>query len=409
MRGTILVALVLWAVVSAVGCQKEPELDGRKVTEWISLLRHQDWDMQEKAADALVRLGPDALPYLKRTLKTAGPTTRRSVVVTLGKMGPAAKSAVPNLLSRLAREKVPIIRVEIIKALAAIDPRGAEVVAAFEKRKQRDVEADVRAAAARALESREAPRAPADKPGPAAPGEAQPERFELREAVAGVVGKKAPGVSFGLIAEVIREKRRAALVWPGLKAGEILDDDVVAMVFERRQDGWKMLAEHGPLRGADAAGKLAEALGGADKQRVVRPCGVAQNELAAHLARWGASFAQARKDKQDARAMEAYEQLSRVFGYSLVAFDDALVEMLAHGAFDRPWRIDCGQGTDCRAEIQGPEGEAAKRIAIRLRPCGQGMVIGSLSQQRAEPAADGGPAGTEKPGAARASDGGQGG
>jgi hypothetical protein len=385
-------------VLGAAACDSEPEVDGRTVTEWIGLLRHQDWEVQQEAQDALARLGTEAVPYLKRSLRFEDPTLRRGLVRTLAQIGPPAADTVPMLLSVISREKVAVIRAAILRALAAIAPRDEDVRAEF-KRRLRDVDPDVRRAARAGLDKAEAAAAPQQPAEPAAGGQADagpaveaPRELELRGAVAEILAAEQPGVAFALVAEVERGKRRAAIVWPGMKAGRVLDDDLVAWVFERRgEDDWRRLQQVGPLR-SDAPVVLSEALGGADDQQVVRPCGVAREELASYLAEHGAAFARAREAGDGAAAMRAFEQLSRAFSFGLVAHGDQLTEMALKGAFDQPWQIDTAD-PGARVPVVMRAGDESVSGRLELRPCGGGVVIGAI-----EPAAAPADAGTPKPG-----------
>ncbi len=375
-------------VFGAAACDSEPEVDGRTVTEWIGLLRHEDWEVQQEAQDALARLGPEAVPYLKHSLRFKDSALRRGLVRTLAQIGPPAAEAVPMLLSVISREKVAVIRAAILRALAAIAPRDEDVRAEF-KRRLRDVDADVRRAARAGLERAEAAAAPPQPAEPAGAGERadagpaadKPRELALRAAVAEVLAAEQPGVAFALIAEVERGKRRAAIVWPGMKAGRVLDDDLVAWVFERRgEDDWRRLQQVGPLR-SDAPVVLSEALGGADGQRVVRPCGVAREKLAAYLAEHGAAFAGAREAGEGAAAMRAFEKLSRAFSFGLAAHGDRLTEMALKGTFDQPWEIDTADAGSWVPVVMR-SGDESVSGRLELRPCGGGLVIGAI-----EPAA----------------------
>ena len=157
-------AVMAMLAIATVACKDEAMLEGRPASEWVSLLRHSDWSMQEKASDALVRMGPVTLPHLQKAMTTKDPTLRRWAAVTLGRIGPKAKPAVPKLLNRIAREEVPNIRAAIVDALAQIDPKNPKVIAEFEKRAKRDVDTSVKLTAKQALaRGKDAPK-PKTKP-----------------------------------------------------------------------------------------------------------------------------------------------------------------------------------------------------------------------------------------------------
>ncbi len=366
-------AVMAMLAFATVACKDEAVLEGRPVSEWVSLLRHSDWSMQEKASDALVRMGPVTLPHLQKAMTTKDPTLRRWAAVTLGRLGPKAKPAVPKLLNRIAREEVPNIRAAIVDALALIDIKDPKVIAELEKRAKRDVDSVVKSTAKQALAKGKEDPKPKVK---VKAGGQDLKNWLLREGVAKAMEAKSAAASFAIIAEVAREKRRAAIVWPGV------DADVVAFVFEMKGDKYKFLQKVGPLRGSEAAGKLAEVLGGADGQHVVRSCGVAKEELAAHLAAQGAAFAKALEDKKPADAMAAFEQLSKAFSFTRVAYDDSVIKMLRDGLFAQAWTLDLKAGGN-QVPMNVKLADKEMTGMLMLRPCGVGFVIGELKEQKA--------------------------
>jgi hypothetical protein len=321
-------------------------------------------------------MGPDAVPYLKRLVRAKDPTLRRGVVTTLGKIGPPAKEVIPGMLRRMKVEEVDVIRAEILRALTRIDPRAPGVREEFEKR-GRDRSAEVREAARLGLEAL-APKKPEPEKKPEErKTDAAPEAMELRESVAAEMKKH--GVAFGLVAEVVRENRRAAIVWPAIKDGKIIDDDIVAYVFEKTKgQDWKLVKGNIGVKGSEGPNKLAEALGGADKQRVVRQCGMAREKLAAFMEEQAKAFTEALAADKPADAMAAYEALTRVFSYRLVAYDDMLPELLASGTLGKnPWKFTPVEGQNVVEVELNLKGEI-KKGKLRLGPCGGGWVIAEV-------------------------------
>ena len=74
----------------------------------------------ELVSDALVRIGKPAVPALLRVLDDRSATVRLGVVVTLGKIGPDAKSAVTPLFGRYRIEQREEVRVALRTALKQI-------------------------------------------------------------------------------------------------------------------------------------------------------------------------------------------------------------------------------------------------------------------------------------------------
>jgi len=362
--------LVLTAVCP-LGCSKEPEIEGKKVYEWIALFRHQDWAVQSEAQDTLARLGKPAIPYLKRNVAAKDPALRRGAVIALGKMGELAVDTIPDMLRQMKVEEVDVIRAEILKALALIDPKGKGVKAEFEKR-LRDRSAEVRDAARAGLAAL-APPEPKPEKGDEEKTDDSSGEFVLRAEVADQIEKS--GVSFGMIAEVVREDRRAAIVWPAIKEGKVIDDDIVAFVFERKGKKWHAVSENLLMSGSGAANKLAEALGGADKQRVIRKCGVDKKDLETYLNGRAKSFSEALDAGDAARAIKAFEEMTQAYSFRLVAFDDMLPELLIKKSLvDSPWNIEpAADGKSAR--VTSRAGDKVRQGTLRLGGCGGKTVI----------------------------------
>ncbi len=372
MRRAIAVFFAAFVCLSGAGCSNTPEIDGKKVSDWIALFRHEDWAVQAQAIDAVARLGEPALPYLRRNLPAPDPALRRGAVATLGKMGKPALKLVPELLKRMKVEKVAVIRAEILKALANIDPKAEGVPQEFKKR-LRDMDPDVREAARAGLLKLNPPK-PAPKK--AAPGGEQAGRnvvYQLRAAVAEQLASS--GVAFGMIAEVKREGKRAAIVWPALKGGKIVDDDIVAFVFEKKDGKWNLASGNMKMSDSDGPARLTAALGGADKQQVVRPCGVGEEMLADFIGEHGKKFTEALAAGKDSEAVGIYEELTRAFSFSLVAYNDALPEMLAKGVFGgEGWKLEISKDKKSAAMSVQLAGKT-QTGRVQLGKCGGGMVI----------------------------------
>jgi len=376
-RAGLLVFLAVLLALSGCKCEDELEVEGKTLVEWVSLLRHSDWATQVEAQDKISRLGPRAVPYLSKMIWAKDPTLRKGVVSTLARIGPDAEKAIPTLLKRMKVEKVPAIRVEILVTLAEINPKAEGVKEEFTKR-LRDLAPEVRVAAERGLKRLEAPKTDEKKK----PGETkspeEKEGFALREQLAQI--DKLEGIGFGVVAEVVREKRRAAVIWPAIKDGKILDDDIVAFVFERAGGEWKLSEGNIGLSAGQGANKLSEALGGADKQKVIRECGVEREKLAAYLEEKGKAFKEALAAGDAALAVQAYEELTRAFSFRLVAYDDMLPEMLINQAFEPAWKIDTkAKGlVPVEAVIKGKPVKGK----LRLGGCGGKTVISELIEEK---------------------------
>ena len=379
MRSVVSIALVIIMGTFGLACSNEPEIDGKKINDWISLLRHDDWTVQAQAQDTIARVGKEGLPFIKRGITANDPTLRRGTIITLGKMGEQAKDLAPNMLKRMAVEEVSVIRAEILKSLALIDPRASGVPEEFKKR-LRDQDAEVREAAQAGLELLKPPKKkPVVKKEDKPKKIVQAEAYALREVVAEQLKDK--GVAFGIVAEVVREDKRAAIVWPAVKEGKILDDDLIAYVFEKKKDKWILAQGNIGMSKSDGPNKLAEALGGADKQRVVRPCGVERDKLATFLEEKGKGFNEALAAGKADEVVKAFEELTRAFSFRLVAYDDMLPEMLINNAFADPaWKIEAAAGKKS-VKVEITVKGKTQSGTLQLGNCGGGTVISNLKPE----------------------------
>jgi HEAT repeat protein len=94
----------------------------------IAALADADPQVLANVADALATLGPAAVPKIVAALEIE--ELRGAALAVLGRMGPAAKDAVPALVNELARQDDPR-RAEVQLALAAIGPDAAAAVPAL--------------------------------------------------------------------------------------------------------------------------------------------------------------------------------------------------------------------------------------------------------------------------------------
>ena len=105
--GTVTLTLVLAAgAVEAQGPTKgkEPESDGRTLSQWITDLKASAPQIRNAAAYEISGMGPAAaaaVPALIETLDDPSAAVRFPATVALGEIGPAAEAAVPKLLKMM--------------------------------------------------------------------------------------------------------------------------------------------------------------------------------------------------------------------------------------------------------------------------------------------------------------------
>ncbi len=372
MVGWLMVWLVLLGLMLP-GCKKEPQIEGKSMNDWLSLLRNREITVRERACDVLARHAADSVPHLRRFLSSADPTMRKSVVTTLGMIGPGAGAAIKGLLQRLAREEVAVIRAEILKALANIDPKAEGVAEEFTKR-LRDEDPRVRQAAQAGLDAQNPPKKPESDLEDARA--TQPESYILREVVAAELEKEE--IAFGLVAEVVRENRRAAIIWPGVQNDRLIESQPVGYVFEQRGEGkWIPIATKVDLTSGPE--RLVELLEGADKQRVVRACGVEKDMLPAHLEEQAQAFRKALAEKKPHEAMQAFEQLSKAFSFRIAAYTDTLPTWLQTGVIGKTgFKLEPDKNSD-RYTLQMPWKAAMRSGEVRLTRCADGYAIAEIN------------------------------
>jgi HEAT repeat protein len=81
-------------------------------------------NVQFHAAEALAGIGEPVVPKLGAALKARDAATRRGAALALGKIGPKAGSAAPDLAALLSDE-AGLVRIEALTALSRVDPAAA--------------------------------------------------------------------------------------------------------------------------------------------------------------------------------------------------------------------------------------------------------------------------------------------
>ncbi|HEY1377138.1 MAG TPA: HEAT repeat domain-containing protein [Gemmataceae bacterium] len=118
------------------------------VDDLAATLADVDADAGWAAAEALARVGPASLPALGAALRGSDPMVRSRAATALGRLGPAARSELTDLLG-LARDAAADVRRAVAEAVAGIDRQPTTVAAV--RGLLADADAGVRRAAAEAL------------------------------------------------------------------------------------------------------------------------------------------------------------------------------------------------------------------------------------------------------------------
>lgn len=90
----------------------------------------ESWTLRETAEDAVSRIGPAAVPELRRWLNDANPTIRREAADLVGRIGPEASEAIPDLIILLDDEDAEV-RKYAARALGRIGAGAGESVPAL--------------------------------------------------------------------------------------------------------------------------------------------------------------------------------------------------------------------------------------------------------------------------------------
>ena len=118
--------------------EKEPEVDGRKLSEWVQQLKTGDIGERQGAVLALGKIGPKGVPALADALKDKEVVNVRLWAAWgLRKNGADAKAAVPKLELALKDESY-LVRIEVAKALWAIAEHKKAIPALIELLNDKD-------------------------------------------------------------------------------------------------------------------------------------------------------------------------------------------------------------------------------------------------------------------------------
>lgn len=120
--------LVLTSTASAQGAAtKEPESDGRTLTQWIADLKEPAPQTRNAALYEISGMGPaaaPAVPALIVALDDPEATVRFPATVALAEIGPAARAAVPKLKQMMEEEINDEVAAGAKRALRRIQPEA---------------------------------------------------------------------------------------------------------------------------------------------------------------------------------------------------------------------------------------------------------------------------------------------
>jgi HEAT repeat protein len=120
--------LLLTSTASAQGAAtKEPESDGRTLTQWIADLKAPAPQTRNAALYEISGMGPaaaPAVPALIIALDDPEATVRFPATVALAEIGPAARAAVPKLKQMMEEEINDEIAAGAKRALRRIQPEA---------------------------------------------------------------------------------------------------------------------------------------------------------------------------------------------------------------------------------------------------------------------------------------------
>ena len=170
------------------------------------------------------------------------------------------------------------------------------------------------------------------------------------------------GVEAGVVAEFGAGDTRGVVLWPALKDGGPLDDDLVGFVVRRGDDGtWRYVnSNFGLSHGQWDA--FVSAIGAATP--VTRTCGASPDDIAVLIPAHAAGFRSALAAGRGQEAMHHYEAITALFSLDVAVRDDFIPELLLKDAWvGSRWTCDTASCTW--------EGVAQ----LPLVPCGAGFVL----------------------------------
>lgn len=91
---------------------------------------YEQWTEQEAAADALGRIGAQAIPYLQQALRSPDSATKKQAAEVLARMGSDAKPAVNDLIVLLDDPDLEVRKVAV-RTLGRIGPDAAAAIPAL--------------------------------------------------------------------------------------------------------------------------------------------------------------------------------------------------------------------------------------------------------------------------------------
>ncbi len=91
---------------------------------------YEQWTEQEAAADALGRIGPQAIPYLQQALRSPDSQMKKQAAEVLARMGTEAKPAVNDLIALLDDPDLEVRKVAV-RTLGRIGPDAAAAIPAL--------------------------------------------------------------------------------------------------------------------------------------------------------------------------------------------------------------------------------------------------------------------------------------
>lgn len=91
---------------------------------------YEQWTEQEAAADALGRIGAQAIPYLQQALRSPDSETKKQAAEVLARMGSDAKPAVNDLIVLLDDPDLEVRKVAV-RTLGRIGPDAAAAIPAL--------------------------------------------------------------------------------------------------------------------------------------------------------------------------------------------------------------------------------------------------------------------------------------
>lgn len=170
--------------------------------------------------------------------------------------------------------------------------------------------------------------------------------FKLRKEVHNYLAKSNKNFNFAMIAEAHRNDTAVAFFWPCIIDSELVDDKVMAVVFEKenlpattaggqtgnnQKDDNKWVETSVFISSKPDGKENLKKIFGNNNYTVIKPDGISKDSLAEHLQIFNSLFQKYIQQKKPDSSVSAIEQFSRAFGFNLCVYNNFFATLIMRG------------------------------------------------------------------------------